>query len=191
MIHSNKAWDTAEPVRRDWLATFATRKTAPKGSSAFIACVVTEHPEVVADIGGSKLAAEWFGLKHEGYGYGNGWSALIEKATESRAQVIALCRLLASLEKGTDRQSWRRVMPATADYLTFIAANGYDLSDVEKRAAVLVKPMPARRSRPKAAPASPVSEATEPSVDDSTEADVAPTAEADVGTDTDAATPAA
>ncbi len=192
VIDSNKAWDTAEPVRRDWLATFATRKTAPKGSSAFIARVVTEHPEVVADIGGSKLAAEWFGLKHEGYGYGNGWSALIEKATESRAQVIALCRLLASLEKGTDRQSWRRVMPATADYLTFIAANGYDLSDVEKRAAGLVKPKPARRTRPKAATASPVGETTEPSGDASAaEADVAPTAEADVDMDTDTATPAA
>ncbi|MGL5858781.1 MAG: ParB/RepB/Spo0J family partition protein [Angustibacter sp.] len=187
VIDSNKAWDTAEPVRRDWLAAFAARKTAPKGSSAFIARVVTEHPEVVPDVGGSTVAAEWFGLKHVGYGYGGGWSALIEKATEGRAQVIALCRLLASLEKGTDRQSWRRVMPATTHYLTFIAAHGYDLSDVEKRAAGLVRPKPARRSRPKAAPASPVSETTEPSVDNSAE----PNVEAGDTTNTNAAIPAA
>lgn len=135
VIESNKAWDAAEPVRRDWLATFAARKTAPKGTAAFIARVVTEHPEVVPDVGGSQLAAEWFGLKHSGYGYGNGWAALVEKATDGRAQVIALCRLLASLEKGTSRQSWRSVYPATADYLKFLTANGYELSDVEKRAA--------------------------------------------------------
>lgn len=147
VIESNKAWDTAEPVRRDWLAAFAARKTAPKGSAAFIARVLTEHPEVVASLAGSQLAAEWFGLKHAGYGYGTGWSALVDKATDGRAQVIALCRLLASLEKGTDRQSWRRVMPATADYLAFIAAHGYDLSEVEKRAAALSKPKPAHRVR--------------------------------------------
>ncbi|WP_457255970.1 ParB/RepB/Spo0J family partition protein [Pedococcus sp. P5_B7] len=147
VIESNRAWDAAEPVRRDWLAAFAARKTAPKGTAAFIARVVTEHPEVVASVGGSQLAAEWFGLTHTGYGYGNGWSALVDKATDGRAQVIALGRLLASLEKGTDRQSWRRVLPATADYLAFIAANGYDLSDVEKRAAGLSKPKPASRAR--------------------------------------------
>jgi ParB family chromosome partitioning protein len=170
VIDSNKAWDTAEPVRRDWLAAFAARKTAPKGTSAFVARVLTEHPEVVADVGGSQLAAEWFGLKHVGYGYGSGWTVLIEKATDGRAQVIALCRLLASLEKGTSRQSWRRVMPATADYLTFIAANGYDLSDVEKRAAGLLKPKPARRSRTQAAPAAPAADGTETEAPDEAEA---------------------
>ena len=147
VIESNKAWDAAEPVRRDWLAAFAARKTAPKGSAAFIARVVTVHPEVVASVAGSQLAAEWFGLKHTGYGYGTGWATLVDKATDGRAQVIALCRLLASLEKGTDRQSWRRVMPATADYLAFVAANGYDLSDVETRAAGLSKPKPTRQPR--------------------------------------------
>lgn len=182
VIDSNKAWDTAEPVRRDWLAVFAARKTAPKGTSAFVARVLTEHPEVVADVGGSQLAAEWFGLKHVGYGYGSGWAALIEKATDGRAQVIALCRLLASLEKGTSRQSWRRVMPATADYLTFIAANGYDLSDVEKRAAGLLKPKPARRSRTKAAPA-PAADSTEPEANDE--------AETQPEDDTETASPAA
>jgi len=101
--------------------------------------VVTEHPEVVASVGGSQLAAEWFGLTHSGWGYGNGWAALVEKATDGRAQVITVARLLASLEKGTSRQSWRTVHAATADYLKFLAANGYELSEVEKRAAGLSK----------------------------------------------------
>lgn len=139
VIESNKAWDAAEPVRRGWLANFAARKTAPKGSAPFIARVVTEHPEVVASVGGSQLAAEWFGLTHSGWGYGNGWAALVEKATDGRAQVITVARLLASLEKATSRQSWRTVHAATADYLKFLAANGYELSEVEKRAAGLSK----------------------------------------------------
>ncbi|KQU67370.1 ParB N-terminal domain-containing protein [Phycicoccus sp. Root101] len=193
VVDSNKAWDSAEPVRRDWLAAFASRKTAPKGSSAFLARVLTEHPEVVASVAGSQLAAEWFGLKHTGYGYGSGWTALIEKATEGRAQVIALCRLLASLETGTDRQSWRRVMPATADYLTFITANGYDLSDVEKRAAGLTKPKPAPRARTKqAAPAAPATHAPEASID-TPDPEPTPGSEdaSDAPTDAGAATPAA
>lgn len=182
VIESNKAWDTAEPVRRDWLATFSQRKTAPKGSATFIARVLTEHSEVVASVGGAQLATEWFGLKHSGYGYGSGWADLLDKATEARAQVIALCRLLASLEKGTSRESWRRVAPATADYLTFIAANGYDLSDVEKRAAGQVKPKPARRARAKATPDATTSDTTEP---DATPDEA--TAPADVTTSTPAA----
>lgn len=139
------------------------------------------------------MAAEWFGLKHSGYGYGSGWTALIEKATAGRAEVIALCRLLACLEKGTDRQSWRRVMPAPADYLTFIAANGYDLSDVEKRAAGVTKPKPARRARSKQpAPAAPHTDAPEASID-TPDPEHSPESEdaSEAPTDAGVATPAA
>ncbi len=44
VIANNKAWASAETVRREWLATFVARKTAPKGAEALICeAVVTGH----------------------------------------------------------------------------------------------------------------------------------------------------
>lgn len=137
VVESNKAWEATEPVRRAWLATFAARKTAPKGSAAFLARALTEHAEAVGDVGGAALTAEWFKLSHPGYGGRVPAQAIIEKATEGRALLIAVCRVLADMEKRTSRDSWRHVEPATAALLKFLAENGYELADVEKRAAGL------------------------------------------------------
>ena len=44
VIANNKAWASAETVRREWLARFLARKTAPKGAEALICeAVVTGH----------------------------------------------------------------------------------------------------------------------------------------------------
>lgn len=44
VIANNKAWASAETVRREWLAGFVARKTAPKGAEALICeAVVTGH----------------------------------------------------------------------------------------------------------------------------------------------------
>ncbi|WP_270889233.1 ParB/RepB/Spo0J family partition protein [Pedococcus sp. 5OH_020] len=139
VVESNKAWDAAEPVRRSWVAQFLTRKTPPKGTASIVAHLVTQHGDALSTVGGDHLAAEWFGLTPASYGASTGWGALIDKATEPRATVIALGRLLAGCEKDTSRDSWRRVSPRTSAYLRFLAANGYDLSEVEKRAAGLTK----------------------------------------------------
>jgi len=82
----------------------------------------------------------------------HGWGKVIEQATEQRAQVIAVARLLSALEKNTSRDSWRRVAPATALYMGTIATWGYDLAEVEKRAAGLAPTKRARRPRATAAP---------------------------------------
>lgn len=34
MIKNNQVWASAETVRREWLTTFLSRKTAPKGAGA-------------------------------------------------------------------------------------------------------------------------------------------------------------
>ncbi|WP_248580887.1 ParB/RepB/Spo0J family partition protein [Nocardioides sp. InS609-2] len=45
VIANNKAWDSAETVRREWLAGFVSRKTAPKGAEALIceAVITGQH----------------------------------------------------------------------------------------------------------------------------------------------------
>lgn len=137
VIESNKAWDAAEVVRREWVKMFLTRKSAPKGSAALIATGIAasgwEYRADVTDHNVPGVAAA-FGVEVS--------AEQIAKATEGRAQVIALGRVLAGYEARTSRNSWRSVNAGTATYLTFLAAHGYDLSDVEKRAAGI-----ARKSR--------------------------------------------
>ncbi len=36
MLHNNKAWRSAETVRREWLGRFLARKTTPTGAEALI-----------------------------------------------------------------------------------------------------------------------------------------------------------
>jgi len=45
VIESNKAWASAETVRRDWLQSFVMRKTAPKGTAAFLAAALAHDAE--------------------------------------------------------------------------------------------------------------------------------------------------
>jgi len=111
VIESNKAWDSAETVRREWVRQFATRKTAPKVTSAFLATTLATNPSDLQDLGGNHLAADWLGTENASYGRSHGITALIEKATEARAQMIALALTLAAYEAQTSRQSWRRVEP--------------------------------------------------------------------------------
>lgn len=133
VVESNKAWDSAETVRRQWVAQFLTRKTAPKGSAALIGLALFEDGGLVSRHTMTDLLAAFLGVKCD-YASRDA-AAAIGKATEARAQVLALGYVLASYEAQTGRHSWRNVNPGTARYLTFLAANGYELAPVEARAA--------------------------------------------------------
>lgn len=134
VIASNKAWKSAEVVRREWLRIHLARKTPPKGSAVLIAQALANNPSTIAQMGGNHLAADLLGREASHYGINPAISVLIDKATEQRAQVIALAIVLAGYEANTDTNSWRRVDTGTRRYLTFLAECGYALSDVERRA---------------------------------------------------------
>jgi ParB family chromosome partitioning protein len=134
VIESNKAWASAETVRRDWLRTFVARKTAPKGTAAFLAAALAHDAETVASVGGNHLAADLLGCDATGYGRSSGLAALVAEANDARAQVLALAQVLAAHEDSTDRGDWRHIRPHVARYLRFIEKQGYTLSTVERRA---------------------------------------------------------
>lgn len=127
VIDNNKAWASAETVRREWVAQYLTRKTAPKEAAPFIALA---------------LAKGWSGAEVGHQGVEQMLTTLgvdaspdaVEKASNGRAQVLTLARVLAAYERQTDRNNWRYPSTSTRDYLTWIAAQGYDLSEVEQRA---------------------------------------------------------
>lgn len=152
VIQSNKAWDSAETVRRNWLRTFLARKAAPKTAAGFIAGSLarTDHAVTSALTGGNRLAHDLLGLPDRAPTLGRRAPAMVElvgKASDERAQMIALGLLLAAYEEATSRNSWRTVSDSTTRYLRYLEANGYELSTVELRACG-ESPLPATDANP-------------------------------------------
>jgi ParB family chromosome partitioning protein len=133
LITNNKAWASAEIVRREWLTTFLSRKTLPKDTAVVIAKGLTTHRHAVSSAtrDGNELAHQLLGLESSGYFEADKLSALIEQ-TPARAQHVALAIVLGACESVTSKQTWRSPSPTDADYFTQLAAWGYSLSDVEQ-----------------------------------------------------------
>lgn len=135
IIANNKAWKSAQVVRRDWLATFAARKTSPKDAATFLA------GRLVASVysldkaytqGRHRLARVLLGLpEHAGYGEPDPLANLLTTATPARAQHIALVLVLAAIEDGTGTHTWRNPGEQDRAYFTALTAWGYSPSDVE------------------------------------------------------------
>lgn len=144
-IDSNKAWRSAEPVRRKFVSTLLTRKSAPKGTIGYIARELAEGGHVLrtAMERGHEQARTLLGIPTDDqpmWGYHAGAAkiiGLLGDAGDARALVVVLAVVLGAQEAATDVHSWRRVNPATHRYLTFMAAQGYTLADVERRACGL------------------------------------------------------
>lgn len=128
VIENNKAWDSAETVRRDWLALFARMKTPPKGAAAFIARALQADLHYLLDYQSNTLAGEWLSVDPADI------SDLAVKAPEARALHIALVAVLGRYEAKTSKADWRQNGGAsqTGRYLRFLELAGYGLSEVEK-----------------------------------------------------------
>lgn len=149
---NNSAWRSAETVRRSWLRTFLARKAAPKGSAAFVAVELAHNPHELSQAtqwAGNQMLCELLGLKGT-----PALRAAAEKASEGRALVLTLGFVLAAYEAKTGTHTWRSNNEGAGRYLAFLAAQGYELSDVER----LCLPRPATRS-PRTRPAKPTAPA--------------------------------
>jgi ParB family chromosome partitioning protein len=149
LIANNKAWDSAEVVRREWLTTFLSRKTLPKEAAAFVAHSLTAHRNTIAAaIGnGNRLAASLLSLDApESY-----WAAspLDSLATTQPAKAghVTLAVVIGGYEASTGRHTWRSPGRDAFSYFTQIAAWGYPLSEVEQ---IVAAATPAERPAPEA-----------------------------------------
>ncbi|WP_091478796.1 hypothetical protein [Microbacterium azadirachtae] len=133
LIANNKAWASAETVRREWLITLLTRKTLPKDAAVVIARGLTVHRQAVSSAtrDGNELAHQLLGLEPSSYLEADKLAALIEH-TPAKAQHVALAVVLGACESVTSKESWRYPTATDAAYLTQLAAWGYSLSDVEQ-----------------------------------------------------------
>lgn len=133
LIANNKAWASAEIVRREWLTTFLSRKTLPKDAATVIAKGLTVHRQAVslATRDGNALAHEFLGVERSGYGRSDRLAAMVDQ-TPAKAQHVALSVVLGAVEGVTSKQTWRYPTATDAAYFEQLSAWGYALSDVEQ-----------------------------------------------------------
>jgi ParB family chromosome partitioning protein len=134
LIANNKAWDSAEVVRRDWLTAFLARKTLPKDAGQFVAVALTTSRTTVAAAlsKGNRLAATLLGLNAQDSEWVPSPIDPIVTAQPARAGHIALAVVVGAIESRTGRHSWRNPSSETIRYFNRLAAWGYPLSDVEQ-----------------------------------------------------------
>lgn len=133
VIANNKAWVSAEKVRRAWVTGLLGRKRLPAQALAFAATVIADDRHVIARAAndGHDMASTLLGLNIERH-YGKPHPvAAMTQTTPTKAGHALLALALGALEADTDKNSWRNPNEATRRYLTQLAAWGYTLSDVE------------------------------------------------------------
>lgn len=133
LIANNKAWDSAETVRREWLTAFLARKTLPKDTSQFVAVALTAHRTTVAGglSKGNRLAATLLGLDAQDSEWGASPIDPIASTQPTRAGHVAVAVVLGAIEDSTGRHTWRNPSRDAVAYFEQIAAWGYPLSKVE------------------------------------------------------------
>ena len=138
VIESNKAWKAATDVRRDWLQTFATRKTAPAGAETYLAQAVVQG--WTADPASTDTLAL---VGHPAPDDVTPWTrattqatallATLEGASPKRALQVAVAVTVATWEVRTQPQSWRNPDPHTVATLRYLQQWGYQLSEIEQQ----------------------------------------------------------
>ena len=131
VIENNKAWRAAEPVRREWVRGLLTRKSAPKGTLRYVAQEIAGQPDRVGD-GKEELLAELLGVdRPAGYGRSVG-AANAAKVTDAQLPLTLLAQVAADREQTIGVHTWRNRNAEAARWLTFLAATGYVLSEIEQ-----------------------------------------------------------
>lgn len=132
----NKLGAAAQEVRRAWMREhLLARKTPVKGTAVFVATCLDVGPGLLADHAGQQIVGELLGLGEDSVGAA---IAKLAPHADARAQVVLLGMVLAALEGRTPKDAWRETIatwtpkPGPANYLRFLAANGYTLSPIER-----------------------------------------------------------
>lgn len=132
LIANNKAWKSAEVVRREWLTNFLSRKTTPKGAQQFIAAsVIDGRGRLTSSIQEHhRLALDLLGLPDYSWSKTHPILAHIQQQP-GRTMTALLAVTIAAHEEATGTHTWRNPSEDMADYFTALAEWGYNLSDVE------------------------------------------------------------
>jgi ParB family chromosome partitioning protein len=133
LIANNKAWASAETVRREWLASFLSRKTLPKDAGVVIANGLTAYRSITGTAieKGNLLAHQFFGIDRADY-WGPDKLAGLVVESPTKAQHVILSVVLGGLESATSKETWRHPSTPMRAYFERLAVWGYTLSEVEQ-----------------------------------------------------------
>jgi ParB family chromosome partitioning protein len=136
VIAHNKAWRSAETVRRDWLTKFIARKTVPTGAEALIceAILGCDHRLSTAMDKRHRLLRSLLG---EGEDRQHETALACERlATDpktAKAQTVrSLAAVLAAWEDSSGTHTWRNPTPWDARIIAALIGWGYAASPVER-----------------------------------------------------------
>ena len=137
-IANNKAWRSAETVRRrhlkQWLATATLKAPAARWIVAELAHGGLHRPREAAELARELVGAD-YGKAPNAPRWNQPPTSPPTRVNAARAHTLAAGLVLADMELGTSTESWRSSHPGsrTSRYLTFLTdQTGYTLSDVEK-----------------------------------------------------------
>jgi ParB family chromosome partitioning protein len=136
VITNNKGWEVATPVRRVYVTELLARRTVPKGTLRYVAESIMDDPAGLAAGDGDRVASLIGKETNPGAWDRSAALALARDATDARLPLVLLAQVAASVEaRFGERQGWRHPSVALVSYLTFLAACGYGLSEVEQEVA--------------------------------------------------------
>jgi ParB family chromosome partitioning protein len=136
VITNNKAWETAAPVRREFVTELVARRSVPKGTLRYVTEVIMADPAGLAAGDGDRVASLIGKDTHPGAWDRTAALALASDASDARLPLVLLAQVAASVEaRFGERQGWRHPASALAAYLRFLATCGYGLSEVEQEIA--------------------------------------------------------
>jgi ParB family chromosome partitioning protein len=123
--------ESATKVRREFVKTLLSRKTAPKGWQYFTVHAITHHSETASGYDG-KVATEMIGAKTGEDAWG--WNPLRDHTakTTARPEFSLIALICAGYEKTIQKDSWRSAEKRHFDYLNQLTQWGYTASAVEK-----------------------------------------------------------
>ena len=133
VVANNKEWDSAQTVRRDWLATLLARKTQPKDVEQFVAYMATERRFAFAKSLENGTAATLLGIEPK-----PGALAKFVAANPAKARLVMFALALAAGELALHRGSWRHPDAHDRAFLNWLTAWGYATSRVED---IIAKPV--------------------------------------------------
>lgn len=139
VVANNKAWVSAETVRRRWLADFLARKTLPSPSPVRFTTTAWsqgDHELRRAMEHGHTTACVLLGLaEKDSLHWGEGPRVIakaLATASEARVQIINLALVIGAYEAATHKGTWRNHSDGIRRYFAQLAEWGYELSEVEQ-----------------------------------------------------------
>ncbi|MEV8042151.1 ParB/RepB/Spo0J family partition protein [Arthrobacter sp. NPDC080082] len=133
LIASNREMESATKVRREFIKTLLSRKTAPKGWQYFTVHAITHYSETASGYDG-KVASEMLGTKTGEDTDRWGWNPLRDHTdkTTARPEFSLIALICAGYEKTIQKDSWRSAEKRHFDYLNQLTQWGYTASAVEQ-----------------------------------------------------------